>query len=77
MKLPVISGKDMMKFLFKLGFEKLDQKGSHVILIKQDGEKKLKPVIPLHKELKKGTLLSIIRQAGLTREQFLNLYSTL
>lgn len=77
MKLPVISGKDMMKFLFKIGFEKLDQKGSHVILIKKAEGKKWKPVIPLHQELKKGTLLSIIKQAGLTRKQFLNLYSTL
>lgn len=69
-KLPVISGKKLIKVLNKVGFEFLDQSGSHVILIKSIGDKKLKPVIPLHPVIKPGTLLSILKQAMLSRENF-------
>ncbi|MFA4886794.1 MAG: type II toxin-antitoxin system HicA family toxin [Candidatus Nanoarchaeia archaeon] len=68
MKLPVLSGKEIVKILSKLGFRVTDQKGSHVIM---EGEKdgiKRKPVVPQHPEVAKGTLLSILKQAGLTRE---------
>ena len=72
-KLPSIKPKDMIKILEKLGFYKFRQKGSHIIMIKDDNEV-FQPVIPMHsKELKKGTLLSIIRQTGLTKNEFLEL----
>jgi len=74
MKLPIVSGQEVIKILSKAGFTKLGQKGSHVILVKEVDGRKLKPVVPLHKELATGTLLSIIRQAGLTREDFIKLY---
>ena len=74
MKLPSLSGLETVKVLFSFGFKKLDQHGSHVILIKEEKGKNLKPVVPLHKEVAKGTLLSIIKQAGLTREEFLKAY---
>jgi len=74
MKLPVVSGLEVIKILGKLGFRQLDQHGSHVILIKETAGGRLKPVVPLHKELATGTLLSIIKQAGLTREDFIKLY---
>jgi predicted RNA binding protein YcfA (HicA-like mRNA interferase family) len=68
MKLPVLSGKETVKILSKFGFTILDQKGSHVIMIGfRDGMKR-KPVVPQHRELDKGTLLSILKQAGLTRD---------
>ena len=68
MKLPVLSGKEVVKILSKFGFTILDQKGSHVIMIGfRDGMKR-KPVVPQHRELDKGTLLSVLKQAGLTRE---------
>lgn len=69
MKLPVISGKEMVKLLCNnFGFTVLDQHGSHVILFGERDGVKLKPVVPQHRELAKGTLLSILKQAGLTRE---------
>ncbi|MBI5223504.1 type II toxin-antitoxin system HicA family toxin [Candidatus Micrarchaeota archaeon] len=74
MKLPIVSGIEVIKILGKLGFRQLDQHGSHVILIKEAQGRKFKPVVPVHKELAPGTLLSIIKQAGLTRDEFINIY---
>ena len=71
MKLPVLSGKEMVKILGKFGFTFLDQKGSHVIMLGERNGEKRKPVVPLHRDLKKGTILSILKQAGLTRDEFL------
>lgn len=69
MKLPVLSGKEMVKILCnRFGFAFLDQAGSHVILFGERDGTKRKPVVPQHPELAKGTLLSILKQAGLTRK---------
>ena len=68
MKLPVLSGKEMVKILLKEGFSVLDQKGSHVIMIREQDGLKRKPVVPQHSEIDKGTLLSILKQAGMTRD---------
>lgn len=70
MKLPRVSGRKVIKILSKQGFEVLRQKGSHVFLRHSNGKT---TVIPNHKEIDKGTLLEIIRQAGLTRDEFLEL----
>jgi predicted RNA binding protein YcfA (HicA-like mRNA interferase family) len=71
-KLPVLSGHEVIKALSKIKFISARQKGSHVILVKEDKEKKV-VVVPLHKEIDKGTLIEIIRQAGLKREEFIEL----
>lgn len=63
--LPVLSGKQLVKALEKLGFEQLRQRGSHVVL--RRGSRGT--VVPLHKELKAGTLAGILRQANVTREE--------
>ncbi|MEK6963632.1 MAG: type II toxin-antitoxin system HicA family toxin [Nanoarchaeota archaeon] len=68
MKLPILSGKEMVKILSKYGFEVLGQKGSHVIMVGVRNGMKRKPVVPMHSELRKGTLLSILKQADLTKE---------
>lgn len=68
-KLPVISGKDLVKILTKKGFEVVRQKGSHVSLQKE----KYRTVVPLHNELAKGTLLAILRQCGINRDKFENI----
>ncbi|MBI2650724.1 type II toxin-antitoxin system HicA family toxin [Candidatus Woesearchaeota archaeon] len=73
MKLPVLSGRDVIKILKKIGFEEKRQKGSHIILAKETEQGKKVVVVPNHKEIDKGTLLEIIRQAGLQREEFLKL----
>ncbi len=64
-KLRVLSGRDVIKILSKFGFEVLSQKDSHVKLrrVLPDGAKQTLTV-PLHKELDKGTLKAIIRQAS-------------
>ena len=66
-KLPVLSGADVIKALERLGFERLRQRGSHVIL--RRGE--VGTVVPLHREVKTGTLAGILRQAGVTQDEFL------
>lgn len=73
MKLPVISEIEVIKRLKKAGFIATRQKGSHVRLEKFTGEKTIKITVPLHSEMKKGTLNRIIKDAGLTLEEFENL----
>ena len=69
-KLPVISGKELIKILENLGFQIVHQKGSHRYL--QKG--KYKTCVPMHEELAKGTLLAILKQCGLRREDLIKLY---
>jgi len=73
MKLPRLSGREIIKILSKQGFIAARQKGSHIILVKDSDKGKKAVVVPNHKEVDKGTLLEIIRQAGLTRDEFLKL----
>jgi predicted RNA binding protein YcfA (HicA-like mRNA interferase family) len=70
-KLPVLSGKELVKILQKNCFEVRRQRGSHVILVKESVKKAV--VVPLHNEIDKGTLIEIIRQSGMTREEFIEL----
>lgn len=72
-KLPRLSGKEVIKALSRLGFIVARQKGSHVILKKKTNETEIGVVVPIHKEIDKGTLLEIIRQSKLTREEFMAL----
>lgn len=72
-KLPRLSGKEVIKALSKAGFKSVRQKGSHVILTKETSEGKIATVVPLHSEIDTGTLLEIIRQSKLSREEFLSL----
>ncbi len=66
-KLPVLSGADVVKMRERLGFEQIRQRGSHVVMRRGS----VGTVVPLHRELKTGTLAGIIRQAGLTQDEFL------
>ena len=71
-KIPSFKPRELIKKFEKAGYIIDRQKGSHVILYHPSEGKRL--TIPLHiKELPKGTLLSIIKQAGLTRKEFLKL----
>ena len=73
-KLPRLSGKEVIKILSKIGFKHIRTRGSHAILNKEDKEKgKTTIPVPLHKELAKGTLKSIMRQAGLSLDDVLRL----
>ncbi len=72
-KLPIVSGKDVIKALSKIGFQHVRTSGSHAILKKLYGKGEIVIPFPLHPELAKGTLLSILRQAELNKEEFLKL----
>jgi predicted RNA binding protein YcfA (HicA-like mRNA interferase family) len=66
-KLPVVSWRDVIKALKKVGFVPIHQSGSHIIL-KRDNEPPIS--VPRRDELKKGLLHAIIIQSGLTVEEF-------
>ena len=68
-KLPVVSGMEAVKAFAKLGYDADHQTGSHMILRHRDPPHR-RLTIPKHKELSKGTLRAIIRQSGLTKEEF-------
>jgi len=70
-ELPVLSGRECIKALEKAGFYKKRQSGSHVVLRKDEPFAQI--VVPDHKELDRGTLRAIIRQAGLSKADFLKL----
>ncbi len=73
-KLPVLSGQKVVKALSNLGYKIDHQTGSHIILRNKDPPYR-RLTVPNHKEIAKGTLRAIIKQAGLTREEFLKLES--
>ncbi len=72
-KLPRLSGNEVIKALSKIGFQAVRQRGSHVFMKKENNEGKKTTVVPIHKEIDRGTLLEIIRQAGLKKEEFIAL----
>jgi predicted RNA binding protein YcfA (HicA-like mRNA interferase family) len=65
--LPLISGKAAVQALERAGFVAAGTRGSHQKLRNPEGRV---VIIPIHRELKRGTLASILRQAGLTTEEF-------
>lgn len=67
--LPGISGREVVKALMKIGYERDRQRGSHIIL-RQEQYPHRRIVVPDHKEVAKGTLRAIIREVGLTVEEF-------
>lgn len=71
-KLPIISGMEAVKALSKIGYEADHQTGSHIIL-RQNKYPHRRLTVPNHKEIAKGTLRGLIKQAGLTLEEFIEL----
>jgi predicted RNA binding protein YcfA (HicA-like mRNA interferase family) len=67
--LPVVSGAEVVKALITAGFFEVSQRGSHRKLRHSDAT----VIVPMHKELASGTLRSIIRQSGMSVEEFLAL----
>jgi len=68
-KLPLLSWREVIKALNKIGYVIARQRGSHIILAKGD---RVVPV-PRHDQIKRGLLLEIIAEAGLTKDEFLRL----
>ncbi len=67
-KLPVVSGRKCVNALTKAGFYLKRQRGSHMILRRDDPFAQL--VVPNHKQLDRGTLRAIIRQANMSVDEF-------
>ncbi len=70
-KLPILSGQECIKALGKAGFYFLRQRGSHIILRRDEPFAEV--VVPNHQELDKGSLRAIIRQVGLSVDEFIGL----
>lgn len=66
-KLPRVSGAEAQRALERLGFIKLRQSGSHVIMRREAKG----CVLPMHPELKVGTLAGLLRQANVSPEEFI------
>ena len=64
----------MIKLLAQFGFERVRQRGSHVVLKKTEDGKSWGCVVPLHKELAPGTMRGILKQARLSAQDFLEVY---
>jgi len=71
-RLPRISGREVVKALRKIGYEQDRQRGSHIILRQTDSPHR-RVTVPDHKEVAKGTLRVVIREVGLTVEEFKDL----
>ena len=71
-KLPVVSGQELCRILKKIGYSIDHQTGSHIIF-RNETPPYRRLTVPDHKEIAKGTLRSILRQAGLTPEEFKDL----
>jgi len=70
-KLPVVSGRECVRALEKTGFHFKRQRGSHIILRRDTPFAQV--VVPDHRALDRGTLRAIIRQAGLSADEFVDL----
>ena len=66
-KLPHVSGAEAVRALQRLGFEVVRQKGSHIVMRRGSSG----TVVPNHREIKVGTLSGVLRQAGVSAEEFI------
>jgi predicted RNA binding protein YcfA (HicA-like mRNA interferase family) len=71
-KYPILTPKEIIKSLSKIGFQKISQRGSHAKYRNQSNPVQT-VIIPMHSEIAKGTLKSILEQANITLEEFLEL----
>lgn len=69
-KLRVLSGKDVCRILQRQGFIEVRRRGSHIVMQRKTEESTITVPVPDHKEIKIGTLLSIIRQSAIPRANF-------
>lgn len=72
-KLPVLSAREVLKALAKLGFKPVRQRGSHIVVVKMADSGKVGAVVPNYDEIQSRTLDSILKQARLSKGDFLKL----
>jgi len=73
-KLPTLKPRELLDFLKYLGFTVTSQRGSHIRLKSSAGQR---TTVPFHSNngIPKGTLMSVIQDLGITKEEFLKLYA--
>jgi predicted RNA binding protein YcfA (HicA-like mRNA interferase family) len=71
--LPAVSGQRLIRALRRADFVVLRQKGSHVSLEKKSGGQYWRTIVPLHREIRPGTLSDILNQTGLSKDDLLAL----
>ncbi|MCZ0935973.1 MAG: type II toxin-antitoxin system HicA family toxin [Gemmatimonadetes bacterium] len=69
-RLRVLSGREVCGILAANGFVEVRRRGSHIAMQKTDADGTVTVPVPDHRELRTGTLMSIIRQSGLPRSEF-------
>ena len=69
-RLLVLSGREVCEILEEHGFSEVRRRGSHIVLQRQTPDGGVTVVVPDHREVAIGTLLSIIRQSGVPRSSF-------
>ncbi len=72
-KVPSLDYKKVIHALQRAGFLVVRQKGSHIRLQKRTGNEVIKLTVPAHKPIKRSTLSHIIKNAGLTNDEFMKL----
>lgn len=69
-KIPILTSKEVVRILIKLGFVRVSQKGSHAKY--KNFQSSRICIVPMHNEIARGTLISILEQAGIELEEFLS-----
>ena len=72
-KLPVVSGRQVIRVLERIGYQIVRQKGSHIRLRDENDPEHLPITVPDHRTLKPGLLRQILRDANLTVDEFVKL----
>ena len=72
-KLPVVSGRQAIRVLERLGYQVVRQRGSHIRLRDESDPEHLPVTVPDHRTLKPGLLRQILRDANLTVDEFVDL----
>ncbi len=67
--LPAISGRQLVRAIERAGFVVLRKKGSHVSLEKRTTDEYRRTIVPMHREIRPGTLSDILNQSGITKDQ--------
>lgn len=67
-RLPVLSGRDVVRGLDRLGFQQIGQRDSHLKLRRGSAT----VIVPNHREVRRGTLASILQQAGITIDELMS-----
>lgn len=70
-KPPLVSGKEAVRALQRLGFVFIRQKGSHAVLRRDTPDGAKGCVVPMHTEIQPGTLRGLLKQAGVSAEDFI------